>query len=161
MKTVYLIRHAKSSWELDLSDIDRPLNERGIKDAELIGKELKILNTKVDKVYCSPAERTRKTASIILEHLDLSGKLFIIEQKLYDFEGSKVIEVIKNCDDNIKSLMIFGHNYALTSISNLFGDKIIDNLPTVGVVSINFEENSWKDINTGRTVLTIFPKSLK
>ncbi|GGX03718.1 SixA phosphatase family protein [Aquimarina muelleri] len=161
MKTLYIIRHAKSSWGFDLPDDKRPLNERGERDAELIGKELKTLVKPVDRILCSPAERAYNTAKIISYQLNISEDIFVLEPDLYDFEGSKVINVIKNCTDTIQTLMIFGHNHAFTSVANLLGNTYIDNLPTSGVVAIEFETEKWKDINVGKTLLTIFPKSLK
>ncbi|MEW7291969.1 SixA phosphatase family protein [Aquimarina sp. 2304DJ70-9] len=161
MKTLYIIRHAKSSWEFDVSDEDRPLNKRGVKDAGLIGEELKTLIKPVDKILCSPAVRAHSTAKIIVDQLDISSTIFSLEPDLYDFGGHKVVDVIKNCEDKINTLMIFGHNHAFTSIANLYGSERIDNLPTAGVVGIEFDCNKWKDINVGKTLLTIFPKSLK
>ncbi len=161
MKTLYIVRHAKSSWEFDVSDENRPLNKRGVKDAELVGKELKTLIKTVDKILCSPAVRAHSTAKIIVDQLDVSDDIFSLEPDLYDFGGHKVVDVIKNCGDEINTLMIFGHNHAFTSIANLYGSEAIDNLPTAGVVGIEFDCNKWNDINVGKTLLTIFPKSLK
>ncbi len=161
MKTLYIIRHAKSSWEFDLEDHKRPLNKRGLKDAGLIGKQLKTLIKPIDKVVSSDAERAKTTADIILENLDIDKSIFSLDSKLYDFGGHQVIEVVKNCQDEIKTLMIFGHNHALTSIANLYGSMAIDNLPTAGVVGIEFDVNNWKSIRVGKTVLTLFPKELR
>ncbi|MDY8135767.1 SixA phosphatase family protein [Aquimarina sp. 2201CG5-10] len=161
MKTLYLIRHAKSSWEFDVTDDKRPLNSRGLKDADLIGNALKTLIKPIDKILCSPAERAHMTAKIILPYLDVSDDVFSLEPDLYDFSGQQVTEVIKNCDDSISTLLIFGHNHAFTSIANLYGSEIIDNVPTTGVVGIEFDVNHWKNINVGKTLLKLFPKSLK
>ncbi|MHA7057176.1 SixA phosphatase family protein [Aquimarina sp. M1] len=161
MKTLYIIRHAKSSWEFDLEDHKRPLNKRGLRDADLIGKQLKNLVKSVDKVLSSDAVRAKTTAKIIFEHLDFPKDIFSLEPKLYDFNGHQVIEVIKNCNDKINDLIIFGHNHAFTSIANLYGDKTIDNLPTAGVVGIQFDVDRWKSIDVGKTVLTLFPKELR
>ncbi|MFD2562082.1 SixA phosphatase family protein [Aquimarina rubra] len=161
MKTLYIIRHAKSSWEFDLEDHKRPLNKRGLNDADLIGKKLKTLVKSVDQILSSDAERAKTTARIVLDNLDFPESIFMLEPKLYDFSGHQVVEVIKNCNDEINDLMIFGHNHAFTSIANLYGDKMIDNLPTAGVVGIWFDVDSWKNINVGKTVLTLFPKELR
>ncbi|AXT59788.1 hypothetical protein D1816_05255 [Aquimarina sp. AD10] len=161
MKTLYMIRHAKSSWEFDVLDDKRPLNQRGLKDADLVGEALKKQVKPVGLVLCSPAERAHTTAKIVLSHLDLPKEILVLESDLYDFDGRQVIEVIKNCNDTIDTLMIFGHNHAFTSIANLFGSEVIDNLPTTGVVCIEFDTNSWKNVNVGKTVLIITPKSLK
>ena len=161
MKTLYIIRHAKSSWELDVKDHSRPLNEQGLNDAELIGKKLKTIVHNVDKIISSDAQRAKSTAQIILNHLDFSNDIFQLEPRLYDFDGNQVIDVIKKCDDSIDTLMIFGHNYALTSIVNSFGSILIDNLPTAGVVAIKFKVSTWENINKGKTILTVFPKELR
>ncbi len=161
MKTLYLIRHAKSSWEFDVSDEKRPLNSRGIRDAKLVGKELEKLIKPIDKILCSPAERAYSTAKIVLSYLALPEDIFSLEPELYDFGGNHVIEVIKNCGEEINTLMIFGHNHAFTSIANLYGDERIDNLPTAGVVVIEFDVDKWENIDVGKTLLTIFPKSLR
>ena len=136
MKTLYIMRHAKSSWEFDLDDHKRPLNNRGLRDADLIGKKLKSLIKPIDKVLSSDAERAKITAKIILDNLDMDESLFSLESKLYDFNGHQVIEVIKNCTNDIEILLIFGHNHALTSLVNLYGNIVIDNLPTAGFVGI-------------------------
>ncbi len=161
MKTLYIIRHAKSSWEFDVVDHQRPLNDRGLVDAKLIGEKLKTLVESIDLVLCSDAERAKMTAHIILENLDVPDNISRLEPDLYDFNGHQVVETIKNCDDKISTLMIFGHNHALTSIANLYGSISIDNLPTAGVVAIQFDINSWKELNVGKTLLTIFPKELR
>ena len=161
MKTLYLIRHAKSSWEFNIEDHKRPLNQRGLKDADLIGKALASRLKYIDKILCSDAERAKTTAKIILDHLGFSQNIFELESKLYDFSGDQVIEVIKSCEDDINSLMIFGHNHAFTSIANFYGNEVIDNLPTAGVIGIEFNVTRWKDISVGKNVLTLFPKELK
>ncbi|TPN88890.1 SixA phosphatase family protein [Aquimarina algicola] len=161
MKTLYIIRHAKSSWEFDVSDEKRPLNKRGLNDAALIGEKLTALLKPIDKILCSPAERAHSTAKIILSYLDIPAEIFKIEPLLYDFSGNDVTKVIKNCSDDINTLLIFGHNHAFTSIANLYGDTYIDNLPTAGVIGIEFPVTSWKNIKEGKTVLKLYPKLLK
>ncbi|SEK35715.1 phosphohistidine phosphatase [Aquimarina amphilecti] len=161
MKTLYIIRHAKSSWEFDLDDHKRPLNKRGLRDANLIGKELKGLVKTINKVVSSDAERAKSTAKIILDNLEIDDSIFSLEPNLYDFNGHQVIEVIKNCDNKVNTLLIFGHNHAFTSIANLYGRDMIDNLPTAGVIGIEFDIDSWKDISVGKNILTLFPKDLR
>ncbi|WP_344926603.1 SixA phosphatase family protein [Aquimarina addita] len=161
MKTLYIIRHAKSSWEYDVEDRNRPLNERGVNDAGLIGKKLISLINPVDQVLCSDAKRTQMTADIVLSHLTIDRSVFSLEPKLYDFDGHQVIEVIKSCSNQVSSLMIFGHNHALTSIVNMFGSEIIYNLPTAGVVAIHFDVEEWQNISVGKNLFTLFPKELR
>jgi len=161
MKTLYLIRHAKSSWEFDVPDHKRPLNHRGLNDAEMIGDHLKTLIKPIDKVISSPAIRAHKTAKIISKLLDIDVDRISLDQDLYDFNGDKAMEVIKNTDDSITTLMVFGHNHAFTFLANKLGDISIDNLPTTGVVCIEFETENWENVEVGKNVLTVFPKLLR
>ena len=84
-----------------------------------------------------------------------------VDHQLYDFGGQQVSQFIKSLDDNYQNVMIFGHNHAFTSISNIFGNKFIDNVPTCGLVMIEFDTISWKTIDKGHTKLTLFPKELR
>ncbi|MBP2833570.1 histidine phosphatase family protein [Aquimarina sp. U1-2] len=161
MKTLYMIRHAKSSWEFDVSDKERPLNARGLRDADLIGEKLGTIVKSIDKVLSSPAKRAHHTAQIVVKHLSFPEEILEVISDLYDFEGNQVLDVIKNCDDNINDLMIFGHNHAFTSIVNMLGSERIDNVPTAGVVVLQFDVEKWQKINVGKTLLILFPKALR
>ncbi|WP_092581117.1 SixA phosphatase family protein [Hyunsoonleella jejuensis] len=161
MKTLILIRHAKSSWEYDVIDHERPLKKRGINDANLIANKLKSLKPKIDKVLISDAMRTKLTAEIILPQLNISSDIISYSSKLYDFSGENLVSVIKSCDNSINALLVFGHNYAITAFVNAYGNVFIDNVPTCGVVAIKFDVNKWSEINSGTTEYTIFPKDLK
>lgn len=160
-KKLTLVRHAKSSWEFNVSDEKRPLKDKGIIDANRVANKLKENLEKPDAVFCSPANRALSTCNIFLSSLSISNDKLKIVNELYDFDGEKVLHFIKYLDNQYKNVMIFGHNHAFTSISNIFGDKIIDNLPTSGVVVINFDTDDWKKVNKGQTKLMIFPKQLK
>jgi len=161
MKTLTLVRHAKSSWDFDVDDKDRPLKLRGIQDAHLVSNHVKDKLLAPETVFSSIANRALHTCAIFTRNLNLPyGKVNIVDD-MYDFSGSYLIETIKNCDDNITNLMVFGHNYAITSFVNIYGSTYIDNVPTSGVVVIKFEVSSWKEIDKGETVLTVFPKDLK
>lgn len=161
MKTLILIRHAKSSWEFDVIDHERPLNKRGLKDAELVSEYLKKSNPKVDILLCSDANRTKLTADFFISNLDVDSKRVFYNYDLYDFEGRSLENVIKNCDTAIDNLMVFGHNHAITHFVNIYGNQYVDNVPTCGVVIIKFDIINWNDLNQGETTQTIFPKDLK
>ncbi|WP_353780041.1 histidine phosphatase family protein [Winogradskyella sp. 3972H.M.0a.05] len=161
MKTLVLIRHGKSSWEYDVSDRERPLKNRGINDIALVSKAFKAIDFNLDFVYSSPANRALNTCKLFMTHLGIKEEKLLIVEDLYDFGGQSVINFIKSLDDNYKNIIIFGHNHAFTSISNIFGDKFIDNLPTSGLVMIEFEIDNWKSLQQGKTKLTIFPKQFK
>jgi phosphohistidine phosphatase len=155
------MRHGKSSWEYDVSDQERPLKPRGIKDSELVANAFDMAALAVDKFYSSPANRAYSTCKIFCKTKGISLTNVEIVNNLYDFGGTSVLEFLKSLPDNEKNIMIFGHNHAFTSISNIFGDKFIDNLPTAGLVVLNFDISSWKQLKKGHTALTIFPRDLK
>jgi phosphohistidine phosphatase len=163
MKQLCLIRHAKSAWEYSVSDKDRPLKESGVNDAHLVSLALKSKLAQPDIIYSSHASRALQTASIFIENLQIPFHKLVINPKLYDFDGANLTTVVKDCDNKYSSLMIFGHNYALTSFSNIFGNINIDNVTTAGVVVINFDISSWADIENGNgnTQIVLFPKHLK
>ncbi|UOB17228.1 SixA phosphatase family protein [Abyssalbus ytuae] len=161
-KLLTIVRHAKSSWEHDVTDKERPLAKRGIKDANLISRYLFKNGVIIpETVFSSPANRALTTCKIFMENFNFPLNKIRIEDELYDFSGDSVIKFITSLNNNYDNVMIFGHNHAFTSISNIFGDKFIDNLPTSGVVMINFESDNWKNIEKGKTKLTLFPKQLK
>ncbi|MEN3323990.1 histidine phosphatase family protein [Mariniflexile soesokkakense] len=161
MKSLILVRHAKSSWEHNVIDHERPLNEKGVKDANNISTYLSANSLNIDAVFSSDSVRTKTTANIFFNNLKIDSSMLQLNHELYDFSGSNLIRVIKECDDNINTLMVFGHNHAITAFVNTFGDVYIDNVPTCGVVTIAFEINKWKDLNKGKTVSTLFPRDLK
>lgn len=160
MKTLYMIRHAKSSWKHDVSDRERPLNKRGFKSAEAVSEYL------VDKIetpqllVSSNANRALTTANYFKNSFNIADENFKIDASMYDFSGRDVMRIIKGCDDTIDRLMLFGHNHAFTSIVNMLGNKYIENVPTCGFVMIQFETEHWNDIVNGKTVKTVFPKEI-
>ena len=93
--------------------------------------------------------------------LNISADLIVLNHDLYDFSGYNLINVIKACDEAINNLMIFGHNHAITAFVNTYGDVYIDNVPTSGVVILEFDIKQWRDLKPGKTVSTLFPKDLK
>jgi phosphohistidine phosphatase len=161
MKTVILVRHGKSSWEYGVGDQDRPLQERGISDAHLVGTEFKRLSGNIDSVYSSPANRALHTCMIFLRTLHYPlGKLKISDQ-LYDFSGEGVMSFIKQLNPDLNKIMVFGHNYALTNIANQWGNRAIENVPTSGLVQIRFDVSDWQLIQNGITEHILIPKLLK
>jgi len=146
MKSITLIRHAKSSWKHDVSDKERPLKSRGKNDAKLVSNEYLKHNLSVDGVFSSPAKRAYTTCQIFSKYVGFSLNDVIVIDDLYDFGGENVINFIKSLSNKLDSVMIFGHNHAFTSISNIFGSTFTENLPTSGLVKIDFEIEDWKDL---------------
>ena len=161
MKTIYFIRHAKSSWEAAISDHERPLNSRGFFDADNIGKALKEKELKIDMVFSSSANRAETTARIVCENLEYPLSDIQFKKELYDFNGEAVQNVIKSFSNDFENVIIFGHNPAFSSLVNLYGTEIFYNLPTCGVVAISFSVNDWKQIEQGKTEFFIIPKDLR
>lgn len=161
MKTIVLIRHAKSSWDHDVSDLNRPLSKRGVTDANLLATAFIDSNFYPDAIYSSPANRALTTCHIFIENLSLSEKMLSIEEQLYDFGGNRVLQFIKSLNNDLDKVMIFGHNHAFTALTNSLGDKTIDNLPTSGLVMIHFNVDTWKAMTKGTTKMILKPKDFK
>ncbi len=161
MKTLILIRHAKSSWDRATTDVLRPLSARGISDANLLSNEMLKKKISLNAVFSSPAIRALSTCMIFMDTFKLSSELLSITDQLYDFGGEKVIKFVRNIDDANQSIMIFGHNDAFTVVANTFGNIFIENVPTCGLVMIQFDTDHWKDVVKGKTIMTLFPKHLE
>jgi len=161
MKTIYFIRHAKSSWDFSGNDHDRPLNSRGFVDADLIGKALAEKNISFDAIYSSSANRAETTARIITENLGVPLNTIIFKKELYNFDANEVLKEIYKFSDVFNTVIVFGHNIAFTSLVNKLGSEVVINLPTSGVVSISFDVEKWTQITKGTTNLCLFPKKLR
>ena len=160
MKTLYLARHAKSSWKHpELSDIERPLNKRGKRDAPYIGNLLKEKGVKPNILISSPAVRARKTAVVIAERIDYTKSKILIDDKIYESSSTELLNIIKSFDDKYNSVMMFGHNPGFTMLNNYLTNSFIDNIPTCGVVGIRFK-SSWEKIDnaSGKAFFFIYPK---
>ncbi len=161
MKKLILVRHGKSSWDYRVHDKDRPLKERGINDAHLVASEFKSHGVTIDAVFSSPGIRALHTCMIFLRELNFPFQKLQVTNALYDFSGHDIQEFIKKMDNSLSTVMIFGHNYAFTNIANSLGNKHIDNVPTSGLVQLQFDSDDWISIANGTTIQTIFPKQLR
>jgi len=162
MKTLYIVRHAKSSWEYDgIEDIDRPLKKRGITDAHLISNFLTKEIDKPDVFISSSANRALHTAVIFCENLKYPLSNLYIRKQLYSFSDGYLVKTVSALDDNFNSAIIFTHDHGLNTFVNKFGNKPIAHIPTCGVVGLQFDEKHWKNIKKGKTVMIEFPKNHK
>lgn len=161
MKTLVLIRHAKSSWDAPLIDKDRPLSKRGIVDAHLIASHIEDHLPKSYVVWSSTAQRAKNTAYIVSESLSIPIETIAFKDELYTFDEKVLESEVKSCDNQFDNLILFGHNDAITNFVNIFGNQAIANVPTAGVVSLVFDEDDWMMIQKGRTDKVIFPSHLK
>jgi len=161
MKTVYIVRHAKSSWKFEgVEDIDRPLKKRGITDAHLLSK---ILSKKIDKpdiFLSSSANRALHTAMIFAENFRFPLSNFVIKKSLYSFSDGYLVKTIMALDNALDTAIIFSHDHGINTFVNKYGDKDILHVPTSGVIGIQFNTDYWKSIKPkkGKTVLVEFPK---
>lgn len=142
-------------------DHQRPLKKRGYKDAGIVSKVFLKKSVTPDLVISSDAVRAKTTAEIFLSNLNIEDSIVSLNHDLYDFSGTDLVRVIKSCDKTISTLMIFGHNHALTAFVNTYGDKYIDNVPTSGLVMIEYDIDAWNKLEPGKTLMTIFPKDFK
>lgn len=161
MKTLYLARHAKSSWKHDVDDHKRPLKKRGEKDAHLVSQKVREELKAPQLIVSSDATRALSTAHFFKDAWEIEEENFKTDHILYDFSGQNVMRYIKSLDNSLQTVMIVGHNHAFTSLVNMLGNIYIENLPTAGFVKLEFDEDRWEDITTGRTVTKIFPRDLK
>lgn len=161
MKTLILFRHGKSSWEYSVGDKDRPLLPRGISDAILVADNFNEQELPIDAVFSSPANRALHTSMIFVRQLYFSLDKFRVINELYDFSGEHVLQFIKGIDKTLNTVVIFGHNHAFTHIANSLGNSYIENVPTSGLVHLEFDVDQWSSVEKGVTKQTIFPKQLK
>ena len=161
MKTIYMVRHAKSSWAHDVIDHQRPLKERGKKDCQLVSSAVAQLLVKPDKIISSDAKRALTTALYFKEALSVDTSNFITNHELYDFVGQGVMKVLAGLDNALDSVLLVGHNHAFTSIANMLGSKYFDNVPTCGFLMLEFDTDTWSKVKAGVTKKVIFPRDLK
>ena len=161
MKTLILVRHGKSSWEYSVGDKDRPLLERGINDALLVSDKFHEQSIKIDWIFSSPANRALHTAMVFCRQMYFPLDKFRTTEWLYDFSGNEVLQFAKELDDDLETVMIFGHNHAFTYIANSLGNTYIENVSTSGLVQLEFDVEDWTSIEKGVTAQTIFPKQLR
>jgi phosphohistidine phosphatase len=164
MKTLYIVRHAKSSWDYPgLEDYQRPLLEKGKKRTKYIVDYLQEKNAHVDLIMSSHATRALETAKIIAKALKYPENKIMISKNIYHSDPDGLFNLFFDLSDDIDSIMIVGHNPTFTYFANFFLERKLDNLPTSGVVCIDFKTDNWENIaSSGRiTKFVVSPKSLK
>ena len=146
MKKLFLIRHAKSSWEdLSLDDFNRPLNNRGNTSANLMGNLLKNQNIIPNLIYSSSALRDKKTTQIISKILETENKILYFDE-LYDCELETIWETIKQTKESAETIFLVGHNPELNDFATFIAG-FDEHLPTCGIIEIWFDVNKWNDIS--------------
>lgn len=164
MKFLYLVRHAKSSWDdSSLADRERPLNKRGYRDAPEMGRRLAARKVALDAIWSSPARRADETARLLAKALSFPRKKISHFDDLYDCTAEDLFRVLRNCPDKVDSLLVVGHNPAVTDFADqLISDQEdeIDWMPTCCVVALQFSFSSWQELRKeqGRLLFLDFPK---
>ena len=157
MKQLILVRHAKSDWgNPGLNDIDRPLNERGKKDAPVMAKRLLDKNIKIDAFIASPAKRAAKTAKYFAETYNKKKDDIIFKEKLYLAEPAAFYAIVANTDNKLNSIAIFSHNFGITDFANMLTDVRVDNMPTCAVFAIKANCNSWAEFKEAKKEFWFF-----
>jgi phosphohistidine phosphatase len=163
MKTLLLIRHAKSSWnDPDMDDFDRPLNKRGKLNAPEMALRLLTRGTVPELIISSPAKRARTTARIMAKEWKYPKEAILLEEELYLCYASTFLKVITKIDDDFKAIAIFAHNPGITDFANYLTEEIrIDNVPTTGIFGIEAETDHWQDFDRAKKRFLFFdyPKS--
>ncbi|MDO6433552.1 histidine phosphatase family protein [Flavitalea sp. BT771] len=163
MKTLLIIRHAKSSWDnADLNDIDRPLNDRGKRDAPVMAGRLIKAGVKTDLFVSSPAKRARQTAGIFMHEFGRKEKELVIIQQLYHAQVQDFKEVVASIDDRYDSIALFSHNPGITAFANILSSVRLDNMPTCSIFAVTSPAESWKGfLSSGPTFWFFdYPKSI-
>jgi phosphohistidine phosphatase len=162
MKNLFVLRHAKSSWEnSELSDFERPLNKRGLEAIQLIGQEFFNLNTQIDLVLSSPAKRAKQTAILVKESGEIKCEIQF-EDGIYEASVMKLMHIISEIDDKFDSVLLVGHNPGLEELIRVLTAKI-QVMPTATLAKIDLEIESWAEIasNCGKLDFAITPRELK
>ena len=161
MKRVYLIRHSKSSWSNpSLSDFERPLNNRGSNDAPLMAEKLREKVGDIDLILSSTAVRARATTEVITGEKGITYKEMRFDDRLYHAPHDRIVKKIADVEEEFDSIAIVGHNPGLTDLANDFANVTIDNLPTTGILAVEFAIEKWKDIlkTSGSLLFFDYPK---
>jgi len=162
MKTVLLIRHAKSSWgDLSLPDFDRPLNDRGKADAPKMAKRIYKKKIEIDTFISSPAKRAKKTAEIFAEQYGIRKADILFVPELYHATDDTYYDAIASAPGKSDSIAIFSHNPGITEFANRLTENRIDNMPTCSVFAVKADIEDWSQFRqaTKEVYLFDFPKS--
>jgi phosphohistidine phosphatase len=148
MKTLLLLRHAKSDWENpNLSDFERPLNQRGLKTAPLMGKFIREKGLKIDLIISSPATRAHETARLVSEKAKLKADTRF-DERIYEASVGQLLQVVSETEDQVESLLMVGHNPGFSGLLQLLTREFY-NMPTAALAKINLDIKTWAEIRPG------------
>lgn len=157
MKTLLIIRHAKAESAFTLNDFERPLNDRGKKDAPIIAKRVRQRNINIDAFISSPAKRAKKTAELFCETLGGNTNEIIYISALYHAPAEIFSTVVKEVADTYDCIALFAHNPGITHyVNQLVSDITIDNMPTCAVFAVKAQGNTWKEFEKAKKEFLFF-----
>jgi len=165
MKELIIVRHAKSDWGTEfLKDVDRHLSERGYRDAYLLSEWYAKNKTNPDQLIASTGTRATSTAFIFARSMHYDMKNFKLEEKIFEANLETLLSAVKSLDEEKNSVMLFGHNPALTNLCNYLSDDLFfDEIPTCGIVSYKLNTKSWSELERKKGAINYyqFPKEFK
>lgn len=157
MKTLFLIRHAKSSWDNPgQNDFDRTLNARGLKDAPVMAQRLLERKVNVDLFISSPAKRAKKTCELFMHEMGMDEKQIVLKPELYLAEPPVFFDVIKQINSSINNAAVFSHNNGITDFVNQLTQARVDNMPTCSIFAVKVHSNKWSDFETAEKEFLFF-----
>ena len=157
MKTLILVRHAKSSWDqVGLSDFERPLNERGKKDAPEMAKRLKEKGIKIDLVISSPAKRAHKTAKYFADEFDIKKDDIKLIEELYIASTAAFSSAISQLDDKYDTVALFSHNPGITEFASIQTNVRVDDMPTSAVFALQADTERWEGFENAEKKFLFF-----
>ncbi|HEX9851762.1 MAG TPA: histidine phosphatase family protein [Woeseiaceae bacterium] len=157
MKTLTLLRHAKSSWdEPGLADLDRPLNERGERDVPRMASRLADAGIRPSLILSSPAVRAWTTARLVAREIGYPVEFLQREPRLYLAGVKTLIDVIGQQENRFNNIVIVGHNPGLTEMAQYMMPGVTDNIPTCGLVSVFIDADDWDIRSRDRLSLNVF-----
>ena len=163
MKQILIIRHAKSSWaEVGQRDFDRPLNERGLRDAPEMARRIMQRNIKIDLFISSAANRALTTAKLMMQEMKMGEAELIVKTELYHAPPSVILSSIQQLEENYHAIAVVCHNPGITLFANMIEGLSIDNVPTCGVLMLKTAVKEWKQvlIENLRFDFIDYPKSI-
>ncbi|MCB0702911.1 MAG: histidine phosphatase family protein [Candidatus Kapaibacterium sp.] len=156
MKKIFIVRHAKSDWNNNLIDFERPLNERGHNDAPIMAEKIKSLGERPQLIISSPAMRAKTTAKYFAEVFGYADECIMYHHEIYDIGQKFTIQMLTKISPKIDSVMVFGHNPDQSHLATYLSNENIGNMPTCAVVGVEMQTENWSEIKNAESRLICY-----